>query len=479
MLSSFEVRPYRSKRMKDYVKRMTTPRSEEHTIVDKVMYSVLKEQGFSWSKNTSSKYDPQALFEALERYSPQHARNVNVNTPSWKRAISATYKIFAKRQNLNFLKALDTNEAIMKSLKLEKSSGLPAMSSKEDDFWYAINRAQQVVLGKKTPSPCVCYKRTQIGGKTRMVWGYPLEMTIVESRFAYPLIQLFLDLPTTMAFGQSKFILGSRVEAINQTYGQTYGLDFSKFDSSVPKKLIEVAFSILSTWFTKEQLAEYGWDKIIKYFIHTPIVMPNQKLYLGKKHGVPSGSFFTQLIDSIVNTMVQFWLSEEIGYSLSWEKLLVLGDDVLISIPREVKLEELSDKLSSIGMIMHPDKTKREAHFLGATWKKGIPYRDIKEVLQKMVYPENFRKYPSQDRYERRILAMMLIHQYAASYANVASMLTGFYLTNDMGMIDESPQFMKSHADVEWKEEVDNAFKFIGRSDLKVFRPYLSTRLWA
>lgn len=480
MLSNFRVRPYKSKRIVSYQKRMSSPRGMEHNIVDKIMVSILKEQGYSWEEDTSSVYDPQILYDTLARYSPDNDVEVSTDSDSWRRAIAATFKIFAKGKNHDYLNVLHSHEDIMDALKLEKSSGLPAMTSKEDDFWYAINREQQVLLGKKAPSPCIAYKRTQLGGKTRLVWGYPLEMTIMESRFARPLIKHFLGYQTTMAFGQSKFNLGARVERINQSYGQTYGLDFSKFDSTVPRRLIHVAFSILSTWFSPEDLERYGWSQIVKYFVYTPIVMPNGKLYTGKRHGVPSGSYFTQMIDSIVNTLIQFWLSNELGYSLSWENLLVLGDDVLISIPKEVDLTSISEKLLTIGMVMHPDKTKKEAHFLGATWRKGIPYRDTHELLKKMVYPENYRKYPSQDRYERRILAMQLMHQYAASYANVAPMLLKFYASNDMGMVDESSHLIKAHANVEWEKDMfDNAFKHIGLGDDGVFRPYLSTRLFA
>lgn len=480
MLSGFSIKPYRNKRLADYSKRMNSPRGMEQNIVDKIMVAVLKEQGYSWEENTSSVYDPNALYDQLQRFSPENSVDVSTDSNSWKRAIAATFKVFAKPKSAPFLRALSSADDVWAALKPEKSSGLPLMTSKGDDFFYAMNRELQVKLGKKSPSPCIAYKRTQLGGKTRLVWGYPLEMTIMESRFARPLIKKFMSITTTMAFGQPKFVLGARVERINSSYGQTYGLDFSKFDSTVPNRLIHLAFSILGTWFSEEDKAKFGWSNIIKYFLYTPIVMPNMKLYRGKKSGVPSGSYFTQLVDSIVNTLVQFWLAEECGYSLNWEKFMVLGDDVIISIPHEIKLEKIAEKLKTIGMIMHPEKTKREAHFLGATWKKGIPYRDIHEIVQKMVYPENYRKYPSSDRYERRILALQLMHQYMASYANVTEMISGFYKTGNLGMIDESPPFLKAHADVKWdRHHVDNAFRHLGNNADGVKRVTLGSRLFA
>ena len=429
--------------------------TNDTVIEDKIMVSILKEQGYSWGKDTSSYYNPQALYDALARYSPDKAVDVDMTTPEWKRAFAATYKVFAKPKYLNQLIPLYQPEQVYKALKVEKSSGLPAMTSKEDDFWYAYNRAEQVLLGTKAPSPCIALKRSQLGGKVRLVWGYPLEMTIIESRFARPLIATFLERTTTMAFGLSKFVLGGRVAKIDDSYGQTYGLDFSKFDSTVPANLIHAAFDILKTWFDGNDLDALGWDVIEDYFIHTPIVMMNGKCYFGKRHGVPSGSYFTQLIDSIVNTMLQFWLANLEHYSLSWEGFMVLGDDVIISIPREVSLHKLAKHAESIGMIIHPEKSVKRAHFLGATWIKGLPYRCTEEILKKMAYPENYRMYPAKEYLSRFWLAQQLMMQYAASYANVFPMLEKAYGTGNCGMVDESPHFiLQAHGVQEWYREI-------------------------
>lgn len=441
VLTEFQIKPFRSKRIENYVKRMS--KASEGTVVDGIVARVLRDQGFSWDQDTSSLYDPQKLYDALELYAPSHSKTIDLKDPLWKRAFAATFKIFAKPKAYCGLSILSTPTQIYGAMKPVKSSGLPMMTSKEDDFWYAYDRERQVRLGNKVPSPCIAYKRTQLGGKTRLVWGYPFEMTIMEARFARPLIDIFLDRNTTMAFGKSTFEVGASIARIDNSYGQTYGLDFSKFDSSVSSSLIQASFDILSTWFSESDRLEYGWDRVVDYFIKTPIVMPNGKLYRGKRHGVPSGSYFTQIVDSIANTMIQFYLSFRFNYSLSWEDFKVLGDDVIISIPREVSLQQLSDVVSSLGMHLHTEgtKTKTYAHFLGATWIKGIPYRPHQEILKKMVYPENYRVYPSKSWKGRYHLAIQLIMQYTAAYANGIDFLPR---TNPVGRWDESPVFYKS-----------------------------------
>ena len=400
---------------------MTT---REKTIVDGILDAVLTQQGFEIEENTSSYYDPKFIFEALARYSPSQSKRVDVNTPEMKRAIAATYKIYAKKKGMPFLKTLKTLTAIRNALKMDKSAGLPFMGKKEDSFFYAIDREKQVRDKIKKAAPCLAMTRTQLGGKVRLVWAFPFEMTIIESRFAWPLIQHFLTANTTMAFGLTKFELGGIIDNIDHSYGVTCGLDFSKFDSTISADLIYLAFQILGTWFTEEEKKEYGWDLIVDYFIHTPIVMPNGRVYFGKKHGVPSGSFFTQLVDSVVNTIVQFYMAARLGYSISKWKFKVLGDDVIISIPAEVSLDNYERVVKEeLGLIMNADKTKRYAHFLGATWINGIPYREKGEILQKMKYPERYRVYPEKDKVGKFVCANQIMLQYCSAYANAVNLL--------------------------------------------------------
>lgn len=478
MLSSFTVKPYHSNRLSSYSKRMSTPRGRDKNIVDKIMVSILKQQGYSWPENTSSEYDPQALYDSLARYSPNNDVFIDVTTSSWKRAIAATFKIFAKSSYHPYLNPLYTADEMWSAIKPSKSSGLPMMEKKGDDFWYAMNREQQIREGLKVPSPCIANARTQLGGKTRLVWGYPLEMTLLESRFASRLIERYMEMITPMAAGISKFELGGRISSIEGAYGQTYGLDFSKFDSTVPRKLIEIVFSILATWYTEEDRKNLGWDAIVRYFIYTPIVMPNQKLYRGKKFGIPSGSYFTQLVGSITNCLIQFWLAEECGYSLNNEKFLVLGDDVILSIPKEVPLDSLKSKLEMIGMIMNPDKTRTDSHFLGAVWIRGIPYRETTELLQKMVYPENYRKYPSQNTVDRLWLGYQLIMQYSAAYANATQFLMNFFGTGNVDVVDQAPIGVRAMTKSVWEEYQVSALEFIARDPNRV-RHSLGARLMA
>jgi hypothetical protein len=194
-------------------------------------------------------------------------------------------------------------------------------------------------------------------------------------------------------------------------------MDYSKFDSSISSYLIRQAFSILATWFDPHDLEKYGWDKIINYFIYTPIVMPDGNLYRGKKHGVPSGSYFTQLIDSIVNTILIGAISHKFKLGIGWTKFLILGDDVIINFKNAKELmPEISKFLNEFGITLNTEKQKFAPHFLGAYWYHGKPFRDFEELKSKAVYPSSFRNYKADK--SDRTGPWNVLYSYACQYYN-------------------------------------------------------------
>ena len=441
---------------------------KEGGIQDKIMVAILKQQGYSWDGNNSSQHDPDKLYEKMAAFSPERRVKVEMDTPSMRRAVDAAYSILAKPKGQPRLKVLESVEDVVDALELEKSAGLPFLGKKGEWFGYHWNRELQVRKEKKKPEPCIIMARNQFNWKTRAVYAYPMHMTIMESRFAKPFIARLSKMNTPIAMAQSKWVLGSRVTYIDDSYGLSRTMDFSGYDGSIPQELIRVAFAIIATWFSDEDLEEFGWDKIVNYFIYTPFVMPNGKVYFGKEHGVPSGSYFTQVVDSIVNVIVQFWLSYELGYTQNRENFVCLGDDVFTSVPAEITDAMLAEKVAELGLVMHPDKTDNIPHFLGALWYKGIPFRDKHELLQKMVYPERYRLYPSKDRFERHELALQLIAQYAV--VNVSAwdiLLEVAGKCHDMTRLDNLYTFTDAYAHSRWRKEIlSGAFKHLGESEV-------------
>lgn len=384
--------PYRRPQIKAYVAQMS--RENPRVLRDNFVAELLIEQGFEIDECPRSIYDPQQLYTALERYAADWSQ-FERSDDHVKFGFRMAYKIFAKPSDARPLRALISDDQVARASKLNKSAGLPSLKKKRDDLVYALDRERQVLRGAKAPSPCVAYKRTQKNNKTRLVWGYPFEMTLMESRFARPLIDMFKNRRTTMALGWSKATLGAHVYGrVVEKKGRIVALDYSKFDSTISALFIRRSFDILSTWFSEEDRDAYGWDTIVNYFITTPIVMPDGHLYVGKTHGVPSGSYFTQMIDSIVNTAIVFAIVSKFKLKLNWKSLFVLGDDVLMNVKGDVDLDAWADYVSQFGLKINTDKTVLDdPHFLGASWRKGKPDASLRELAAKAVHPESFRNY--------------------------------------------------------------------------------------
>jgi len=469
--------PFRRAALKQYISQMSSPNPDG--LYDKFVAEILKQQGFEALDDPRSVYDPQQLYTALNRYATEWSSFEGLDE-HLEFGFRMAYKIFAKPKDWDKLTVLSNLEVMTKALKLEKSSGLPLMTSKANSLSYSFDRECQIRMGLKAPNPCVAYKRTQAGNKTRLVWGYPLEMIIMESRFARPLIERFLAADTPLAFGMSKMELGARLHRyFVEQPGTTVCLDYSKYDTTLSCTMLKQAFRILSTWFDQEDLQTYGWDTVVTYFITTPIVMPNGHLYVGKHHGVPSGSYFTQLVDSICNVALSYALAHRFDFSFRPEGIHVLGDDVILQVKGRITEKDLrkwaSYLVNRYGIKLHDDEktTIGRAHFLGAFWDMGKPDLSIQELVNKAVQPESFRDYGGNP----HTGAMNVLRSYASSYLLAHHFLpTGIRLMPRIkdiphGVEDPTSKYMSGSDRFLFEEK-----KLLGRGNQKSEMPSIVVR---
>lgn len=262
----------------------------------------------------------------------------------------------------------------------------------------------------------------------RLVWGYPYSVTAIEGMFARPLIDNFKAVRTPMAFGITTLEIGCRLRVSSYKNQFAYSTDYSGYDATIPSNLIKLAFNILASWLDLSEVEPVThvsykriWDKIVDYFIRTPIVMPDGNVYYGKEHGIPSGSYFTQLIGSIVNSIIMGTVSYEFRLNISKKDTLLLGDDVLYWSNRSVSQIHIAKFITRVfGIKTNADKSgffkwNEPVHFLGRDWDKGVPSLNQSEILKRMVFVESFRKY-SKDRHKRDREVRMLLLSYASVY---------------------------------------------------------------
>lgn len=442
--------PFRRKGVDEYVKRMSKP--QDKAVYDSTVTNKLEKAGYHVPEDPASIYEPEQLWEALDRYA---SKDVFTEDEFIDTAIKRAFRAFGYREGMEKLSTLKTETEHYKAIKLEKHAGV-YFSNKLSAWPRAWTRREDVLEKRKKPNPCLAGVRTQRGNKTRLVWMYPLEMTMLEAAFATPLISTFKNIRSPMPYSKRRFELGARLE-YTLTERNKVALDFSKFDSSVPSKLIKVAFRILATWFDFSESENLAWRNIVNYFINTPIVMIDGNLYTGKCKGVPSGSFFTQLIDSIVNYIIIVAAMTKFDYKPHEKKIHVLGDDSVFSTNMDVNLTDLKTYFLTKGFKLNIDKSEvkpsnETIHFLGFDWKKGVAFRDVDKSILSMSQPEKWRL-RANTRMEEHARAYRLIVEMSTLGANLYEVAKKIVDIKDNFLIHFKPEGKSTSSYIHFQDE--------------------------
>lgn len=273
-------------------------------------------------------------------------------------------------------------------------------------FWHNVKGGERVQF-----PDCCSFVRAHICNldefKVRAVWGYPATVTFGEAVFAKPLIEAYQNLSyetTPVAYGLETATGGmSKVRARMNRNGLFYtGLDFSKFDKTIPAWIIHVAFAILEANIDFTYYAGHGvadarrmismFHTIENYFINTPIVTA-RGIRFRKNSGIASGSYFTQLVGSIINCILIYYaLLKTIG-RMPYD-CVFLGDDSLFSTSVPVDLYAMAEVFETLGLHLNTAKSQTSAFlddlkFLGYYINHGIPKKDPEDLLASLTFPEH------------------------------------------------------------------------------------------
>ena len=401
---------------------------------DAIIGDLMEEKDFHIDLEVPDTLDMGILFERLERFGVRDGR-VDFSDKHVSEGLKMCWRVFAKPQGISKVEPLSLDE-VRDHLKLEKSAGtISPGRSKGKAIRSILSRAEKIVKGEKAPLPClaavrVSLKRRELEDKSiewyaepRLVWAYSGDMTAVEGKFAIQLIEIFKRMKTPMAIGYSTADLGCVVDSrVLATGEEVYGTDYSKYDSTIPAKVIRYCFDVLETWFDlSDPDARRAWEIIREYFIYTPIVMHDGCLYTGKNHGIPSGSYFTQIIGSMVNTVIMGTISSKFGLKLTGLNFLCLGDDVLFSAYKGLDLVAVSDFcLQTFGILIHTIKSVVGIpFFLGRGWWNTQPFaNEVADLVRSATLPERYRKYEGDNYSEKKRDACGVLLSYYTNYNN-------------------------------------------------------------
>jgi hypothetical protein len=279
-------------------------------------------------------------------------------------------------------------ETVKTKLVRSSNTGLP----------YLIRKGAAIDEGlveKSEPGkyPCMLYTRTQEQKKTRNVWGYPFGDTIWEQEFFIPWLGFEKSLPNRAALLGPDHVDRAVSDLLyrKQKDDKIYCVDFSSYDASVQPGLARQAWSYIAASFASAYHEEIA--HMYERFISIPIMTPDGE-YSGY-HGVPSGSSFTNTVDSLVQMLV----------SNKWTECQVQGDDGIYLV-RDHEVEKLADAFVSAGLKLNVDKSdtfsSHEAIFLQRYYHPAYSSRasyglggvySIARALLRLKYLERFTEF--------------------------------------------------------------------------------------
>jgi hypothetical protein len=254
--------------------------------------------------------------------------------------------------------------------------------------------------------------------KCRIVLMQDLRGELLDGRFAIPFNNVFMKCP----WGEGSMSHSDVDLWIRQArfdLDKWYSTDYSKFDTSQPKWLLEDIFSkIIRPMFG--DLSEED-DQLFKAMTHSYInkkIIWKDQIYSVSK-GNFSGSLLTYAINTILNEVVDRTSLLIQGVDLNARRSLKCGDDNITylkdSEPFNLEVHariihrlfgiSVSTEKSSLG------KAGNDPEFLSRVWTLDGAQRDIREVLWNLEFSERFRDYSEEKTHvpERVAEALLLM----------------------------------------------------------------------
>lgn len=329
---------------------------------------------------------------------------------------------------INAIPKLDTHSGWTFILNGKRKKG----ENLDDIFRRFTSEATEAVANGSFNKPILPGVRTQGSGefnedgtfsytckhKTRLVSMIDLMEIIAELRFARPFQNLIAG-QRFYAGGKPITGLSSIISGMRATYSDYASLDYSAYDQSISSWLIQDAFDVIKQSFrpfTEEE--EQLWNVVVHDFIHKTYLSKDGFVYSHK--GVPSGSMFTQIIDSIVNRLMvlTFLKSEDIR-----GEMLIMGDDNLIyyhakeDYRGEAFVSDIASYLTkNFGIKCNSAKSSYgrkwdDPEFLSRYWRFGGEWRHPRELISRLLFSERFRKYDEQTTPELVVYSYILAYR--------------------------------------------------------------------
>lgn len=370
-------------------------------------------------------------------------------TMAYRNAVSAAFSVAGSQERGR--KPYSLARVVETEIRKSHFSGAPFFTRNGDVLDRAADLARKISEGHRGFDPYVAGHRVQRGSagpKTRLVWMAPLPTTIVGSRFSKPVFAGLVR-RRPFSFGLRQVEKAALVEEFKSRFKFVYSIDFSGFDSSLSARMIDDAFGIAKSHLDLDDADLALWDRYKSDFIHSRLITPSGDIFQVHK-GIPSGSAFTTIIGSLCNLIaINYILIRVMGRTVGADRVQIQGDDAIIGLNTFVPLSNMSAVAAELGLTLSVEKSlvtgdlgesNPPVHYLGYSWKNGLPHKDMHDVLASLVFPE---------RHDKRSDAMSLLRLFSSMqnsvenfevfrrvYSNPNIMQAFFECADDMSDLD-------------------------------------------
>lgn len=231
--------------------------------------------------------------------------------------------------------------------------------------------------------------------KIRIIFMYTAHFTLIESIFALPFIihYLSLDDRSFYTIGKNGHDLGKMLRRrLISKKQRTISLDVSAWDQSLPNWLITSAFYVLRHQLQLTAYQSKLFDSVVQYFCCSPILHKIYDININlKRSGLPSGSYFTNLIGTLCHAILLAYIDEDVVKS---GHFLLCSDDNIFCTNRPLSF--FIDAYLKLGLVVNPSKcdvyrSLKSFNFLGYTWINFKRHINLKLALNQCVWHSEFR----------------------------------------------------------------------------------------
>jgi hypothetical protein len=265
---------------------------------------------------------------------------------------------------------VSTLESAFEGMPRGTNWGLPLFTKRQESYPEYLLRAKEADSNAYQMAsevyPAVLFWRGQAQGldldpKQRDVWGVDHMPIIVGKTYVDPLLKA-LKYQRGFSAWTGFDEVDKRVTEMLERRLPIFSVDFSGFDKSANRRLIQSAYSLIDSCFSNLPIARLKFKENV--FLTNSIVTPDGILQ-GRNGGVPSGIDDTNLIDTLINALAANYVAERMGIGLIHGEFM--GDDGLWQFSEPVDLELVGLAVAELGLTLNTGKTSVSTdmvHFL-------------------------------------------------------------------------------------------------------------------